>query len=184
MRKWWSFIWLFFVSTAQAQPFIVTDETAEISFVTRHLFGRLDGQFSNIKGIGTFNPAQLDSSSIHLSFPTKTITTNDNVVGPDLTKATCFSSKSYPSLVLHITIIKALATTNLYECIATLQVRNITRPIRFKMKATPNAGGYDFDFAFVFRKKDFKLHCGATGKDFKVFVRAYAKLQNGYSMFP
>ncbi|WP_207493571.1 YceI family protein [Aridibaculum aurantiacum] len=160
---------------AQAQVLRMTDETTEVKYVARHLGGRLEGNFKGVQGSAQFDPNALANSYLKLSFATGTVTTNANYVGPNLIKEACFDPAKYPTLELFSTSIKKLQGQNEYEFHGQLKVKGKTRNIAFPMTVTANAGGYDFAFAFKLLRKHFGLDCGATGKDFKIFITSYGK---------
>jgi polyisoprenoid-binding protein YceI len=160
---------------AQSQTLLMTDETSEVGFVTKHLAGRLEGTIRGVQGMSSFNPNDLAKSYFKIAFATTTIISNDNLAGPNLIKAECFDPGKYPSIELSSSSLTKLEGANEYQFKGTLKVKGITKEISFPFTATPNAGGYDFNFAFAFARKAFGLQCGATGKSFKILVKTYGK---------
>lgn len=165
---------IFFLSlTAEAQTMVMTDETTDITFATRH-FGELIGTFKGAKGTANLDTNNLSASFLKLAFATSTTLHNDNLTGPNLAKAGCFNPSQYPQIELSSTSISKLPAANRYQFTGTLNVKGITKEITFPFTATPNIGGYDFNFTFPIVKKAFKLHC-AVAKKFRITVRGYAK---------
>jgi polyisoprenoid-binding protein YceI len=175
MKKLLTLLIIFASLKVHAQTLLMTDQTSEVGFVTKHLAGKLEGSIRGVQGTSSFNPNDLAKSYFKISFATTTITTNDNLLGPNLIKAECFDPGKYPSIELSSTSLSKLEGANEYEFKGTLKVKGITKEITFPFIATPNAGGYDFNFAFAFAKKTFGLQCGATSKNIKIVVRTYGK---------
>jgi len=161
-------------SATSAQVLRMNDETSEVKFVTKHLAGRLEGSFKGVQGSAQFNPNDLAHAYFKLLFAVATVQTNDPVVGPNLIQEDCFWPAKFPTIELFSSGIKKLSEPNQYLFNGSLKVKGATRFIAFPMTITPNAGGYDFKFAFAFRKKDFNVKCG-TAKDFKIIVSTYGK---------
>jgi len=159
-------------SVVSAQLLRMTDETSEVKFVTKHLAGRLEGSFKGVQGSAQFNPSNLPQAYFKFLFVVATVQTNDPVVGPNLIQEDCFWPAKYPTIELFSSGIKKLSEPNQYLFNGSLKVKGVTRFIAFPMTITSNAGGYDFKFAFAFRKKDFHVKCG-TAKDFKIIVSTY-----------
>lgn len=158
-----------------AQTLIITDQTSDVTFLTKHLAGRLEGSFKGVQGTAQFDTADLTKAYLKLSFATSTLVTNDAMLGPDFTRVRCFDPRHFPLIEVWSDSIIKLGV-NKYALKGSLKVKGVTRSIAFPFVAKQNAGGYDFDFTFSFIKKRFGVHCGATtGRRFKIFVRAYAK---------
>lgn len=158
----------------RAQTLKMTDETSTIRFETRHLAGRLEGTFKGVQGSSSFNPANLSQSYFKLVFAVATIQSNDPVLGPNFIQESCFYPAKYPNIELFSSSISKLSESNQYLFHGSLKIKGVSRFISFPFTATANAGGYDFRFAFAFRKKDFNVKCG-TAKDFKIIVNTYGK---------
>jgi polyisoprenoid-binding protein YceI len=158
----------------QAQALRMTDETSEVKFVTKHLAGKLEGTFKGVQGSAQFNPADLAHSYFKFVFAVATIQSNDPVVGPNFIQQGCFYPAKYPNIELFSSSITKLSGDNQYLFNGSLKIKGVSRFISFPMMVTANAGGYDFRFAFAFRKKDFNVKCG-TSKDFKILVNTYGK---------
>jgi polyisoprenoid-binding protein YceI len=165
---------VFATLSLQAQTLKMSDETSDVTFVSKHLAGRLEGSFKGAQGSAQFNPADLAHSYFKFLFAAATAQSNDPTVGPNFVQQGCFYPEKYPSIELSSKSITKLATANRYMFNGSLKIKGVSRFIAFPMTVTPNAGGYDFTFSFTFRKKDFNVKCG-TGKDFTINVRTYAK---------
>lgn len=165
---------LFASVNVKAQTMQMTDETTDITFVTRHNVGQLEGSFKGVKGTASLDSNNLSASFLKLAFATSTAIHNDNLTGPDLSKVSCFNPSQYPLIELSSTAITKLPGVNQYQFTGTLKVKGITKNITFPFTATPNVGGYDFLFTFPLVKKAFKLHCSIK-KQFKITVRGYGK---------
>ena len=174
MRKLLFVLLCFATYKVQAQTLVMNDETTEVKYLTTHLAGQLEGNFKGVEGTARFDSNEVDNAYIKLSFTTSSITTNDNLAGPNLIKARCFNPAKYPVVEITSNAISKLAPGK-YQFKGVLIIKGITKPVTFPFTASANAGGYDFNFSFSFVKKNFGLHCGATGRRFKLVVRAYAK---------
>lgn len=164
---------LFLSIAATGQTMEMTDETTDVTFATRH-FGELIGTFKGVKGTASLDTNNLSAAFLKLAFATSTALHNDNLTGPNLAKAGCFNPSQFPQIELSSTSVTKLPAANRYQFTGTLTVKGITKDITFPFTATPNIGGYDFNFTFPIVKKAFKLHC-AVSRQFKITVKGYGK---------
>jgi polyisoprenoid-binding protein YceI len=169
------FTLLAFISIhVQAQTLRMSDETSEVRFVTRHLASPLEGTFKGVDGTANINLNELSQSTFRFAFAAGSIQGNDNYVGLNFVQESCFNTAKYPSIELVSSAIKKLSGENKYLFNGQLKIKGVSRFISFPMTITQNVGGYDFNFAFTFHKKDFNVKCG-TARDFKITVKTYAK---------
>jgi polyisoprenoid-binding protein YceI len=166
---------VFCVTSPGAQKLVMNDETTTVGFVTKFLGGRLEGTFKGVDGSADFNPTQLNNSYLKLVFSTATATTSDNTAGPNFIQPECLYPAKYPFIELFSTSITKGGGVNDYNFNGQLKIKGTTKNIAIPFTAVPNVGGYDFNFGFGFKRKDFGLKCTGLGKEFKVTVRSYAK---------
>jgi polyisoprenoid-binding protein YceI len=171
-------IFLLFITTvANCQKLAFTDETSKVSFTTTFLAGRLEGTFREVKGTAVFDTTDLGRSFLNLSFSAATATTSDNQYGPDLIQPACFDPAKYPFIDLVSTRITKGTLPQHYNWQGQLKIKGRMKKIIIPFTASPNAGGYDFNFSFSFSRRPFALKCTGMGKDFRIAVRAYGKRQ-------
>jgi polyisoprenoid-binding protein YceI len=170
------FLLLSFVAIqTNAQKLVLNDETTKVNFVTKYLAGRLEGTFRGVDGSADFNPAQLNTSYLKMVFSVATATTSDNTLGPNLIQPDCFHPAKYPFIELFSTKITKGNGINDYNFNGQLKIKGVTKAVIIPFTATPNVGGYDFNFSFGFARKAFGVKCTGLGKDIKVSVRGYGK---------
>ena len=167
-------IFIFCSVVGITQPLLMTDETTDLNFETRHLIGKLEGTARGINGTLILDSLNPSTSSFRFSFATSTFLHNDFYLGPDLTRPDCFDVNRNPTVDLVSSSITKLSAPNQYLFKGALIIKGISRDITFPITATPNIGGYDIRFQFQFLKRNYQLQC-AFHKRMTVKVKGYAK---------
>ncbi len=162
-----------------SQILVMNDETTDIIFRSNYKGAKLDGTFRGVEGSAKFDPSQLPSSFLKLSFSVASVTANENQFAPDLIQPDCFYPNKYPLIELFsASILKLPENASGYQFNGYLKIKGKSRKLTFPFTAIANAGGYDFNFSFGFLRKAFGINCDAIGKDFKIGVRTFAKRGN------
>ncbi|MDB5250506.1 MAG: YceI family protein [Segetibacter sp.] len=159
---------------SNAQNLLMTDETTDIKFAAKNLFGRFEGAFKGVKGVAFLDSSNLSQSFLRLSFDATTGAIHDNVIVPNLVKEACLNTAKYPTIEFESTSITKLAGGNKYQFNGTLKVKELSNSISFPFTAIANVGGYDLRFTFPLNKKDFNLDCPVF-KKINISVAGYAK---------
>ncbi len=168
------FLFAFLPFLSQAQVMKMDDETTDVTFKTRHLLGLLEGTVTGVNGTAVLDTNQMNQSYLRFALSPATFIHNENYVGPNLFKESCFDVKRNPEINLVSSSITKLKGVNNYQFKGALIVKGKSRDISFSFTAVPNIGGFDYVFQFPINKKMYELKC-AFGKEILIKVRAYGK---------
>lgn len=160
-----------------SQAMKMDDETTDATFETRHLGGAIEGTIKGVNGSAAMDTNQMEHSYLRFALAPATFIHNENYVGPDLVKGSCFDVKNNPEIKLVSSSIIRLKTVNHYLFKGALIVKGKSRDIEIPFTAVPNVGGFDYAFEFAIAKKIFELKC-AFHKEIRIKVRAYGKKIN------
>lgn len=161
-------------ASAHSQVMYMSDETTDVTFETKHMGATLEGTIKGVKGTALLDTNNMATAYLRFSLAPATFIHNENYVGPNLMKESCFDSKKNPDIELVSSSIIKLKGIGNYQFNGALIVKGKSRDISFCMKATPSIGGYDFLFHFPIVKKNYGLQCSFS-KQLCLTVRAYAK---------
>ncbi|MEM7619928.1 MAG: YceI family protein [Pseudomonadota bacterium] len=144
-----SFITLF--SPVFAASFEIDYTKSSISFSGTHAGNAFDGKFENWTANITFDPENLDASSIQANFETSSAKTGNSLYDGTLPQADWFDAKNHPKAEFQSTKITS-QPDGTFQIDGTLTLRKISKPVSFKFSLT------DFKASPVTAKANFTLN--------------------------
>jgi polyisoprenoid-binding protein YceI len=160
-----------------SQTLAPVDASSKVHFVIKNFGIKTGGDFTGLKGIINFNPANLAASRFDVSVDTKTIDTDNSSRDEHLSENDYFDVEKYPLITMKSTKVVLSSVAGRYYMFANLTMKGITKPVEFGFSATPKDGGYIFEGGFDLNRRDFKVGGSSMSMSdkLKVSLKVFAK---------
>jgi polyisoprenoid-binding protein YceI len=117
-------------SAALAEPitFNIDSNHSVVGFSVRHFFGRVPGRFKEVSGTIVMDQKNLAASSVDVTIPTASITTENDRRDTHLKSPDFFAADSFPTITFKSTKVTPGAD-NTMKVEGNLTMRGVTRPV-------------------------------------------------------
>ncbi len=144
-------------TTVFSQTFMVTDNGSSVKFGIKNLGSMVNGKFTGIAGLITFNPANLATANFNVSVISNTVFTDNGSRDKHLKKEEYFDVAKYPNLSFTSTKITATNKAGSYIIDGNITIKGVVKAISFPFTATAQANGFLFVGEFKLNRRDFKV---------------------------
>lgn len=113
---------------AGAQVFRIDAVHSSVGFKVRHLMSKVTGRFAKVDGTVTLNTQDLTRSSVEVTIPVSSISTNDAKRDGHLMSPDFFDAAKYPNITFKSTSVKEVAKGRL-EVTGIFTMRGVSRTL-------------------------------------------------------
>ena len=140
-----------------AQKFSANDKESKISFVIKNIGLNVNGNFSGLKGIITFDPKNLASSEIDVSVNSNSVNTDNNSRDKHLRQADYFDVEKYPLIIFKSSKISPASRLNRYNVEGILTIKGISKPLKLEMIGLEKDEKLELKCNFEINRRTFKV---------------------------
>jgi len=116
-------------SSAATEAWSVDAGHSSVGFRVRHFFAPTAGRFTEVSGTLMYDAAKPEASSIELTIPTASISTDNPKRDEHLKSDDFFNAAKFPNITFKSTKIEAGASKGMYKVTGDLTIRDVTKPV-------------------------------------------------------
>jgi len=146
---------------AQYHP---VDQGSSLNFTVRNFGIEVGGSFTGVKGIISFDPANLPASMFDVNIDAASVNTDNSMRDGHLRDDSYFDVKNYPKIHITSTSVSP-GKKGMYIINGSLTIKKQSKAISFPFSATPTDDGYLFKGTFTINRKDFDVGGTSTISD-------------------
>ena len=121
-------------SRAAAEAWTIDAGHSSVSFKVRHFFAPVTGRFKEVSGTLMYDAAKPEASSIELTIPAASISTDNDKRDEHLRSDDFFGVEKYPNITFKSTKIEAGASKGTYKVTGNLTMRDVTKPVTLNVE--------------------------------------------------
>jgi polyisoprenoid-binding protein YceI len=163
-----------------AQKYAPNDENSKINFVIKNIGLNVSGSFSGLKGNIIFDAKNLSSSEIDVTVNSNSVNTDNTARDKHLRKDEYFDVEKFPLITFKSTKIEAATRLNRYNVEGNLNIKGITKSIKFEFIATEKDNNLELKCNFEINRRNFKVGGNSIvlSDNVKMNLNIFAKKQN------
>lgn len=147
---------------AQYRP---VDQGSSIKFTIQNFGFDVDGSFSGLHGMISFDPQNPANARFDVDIDANTINTGNGLRDNHLCGSSYFDVKKYPRIQIVSAKISPADKKGVFLFAGKLTIKSTTKDISFPFEAIPSGEGYFFKGSFKINRKDFQVGGTSTISD-------------------